>query len=343
MRIILLFVICFFIHVSAFSQKQVKLFSDIYDGAIPLKGELVNTELLNSPYYLQIADSFLLVGNNTGKVFVDVLNVNTGKIINQFGYKGRGPGEILYTHSFGQSWDKKTFWAYDIVGRKLNYYDSKKIFAGKKDVYQKTIKLDSVYVASVRQWNNNTFFSTPNYDKNNDRHFLLHKMKSGKLIGAKGKYPMIEQGIPVIFKEAVYNSIFERYPRSNRVVVGHQHWDHITVYDTLFIPKVIIDGPFYINLKYEASSSGTTLLSGGGIVRNLCCGPNGFIYNITEKQRFSDGVYRYLLWLDYEGEMKKIYVLDHKISTFTVDWSKKEVYAVVVQEEEPAIYRYKLE
>ena len=142
-KLIILILISFLTNIFIYGQgKRISYTVDNVKNSKKLFGEKINKDQLLYPCHIKWMLNNLFITNCANDTFCyRILNVQNGKIENNFVTHGRGPGEMLfpdYIQSIQMN-ENVTFISFDFMLRKLLFYDFEKILTNEKDIYKKEI------------------------------------------------------------------------------------------------------------------------------------------------------------------------------------------------------------
>jgi hypothetical protein len=342
MRLIILqTLICFFLTLRfSYSQTEVRYTSGSFPQKKVLKANkvLLKDELANPGQILLIDKNTVILNNPEINPSFHVVNLQTGKIINQFGFKGHGPGEIIYPFSCQLTNNNKVM-VHDLNGKKLLFFELEEILTGKKNLAPSILKLSPLfYPRKVYS------LSTGNYFVN----LLGHKDGySNCLMNSEGEatrfltmYPKLGFDFNMNIASNYFGTYSDVSPDGNNIVAAYSDWDRIEVFDEEGSLHTVIKGPLFVDLNEKSSNSmaNKVLRSGKTLYKTPAVGNNSFMVPFSGRD-FRNAAYNTLYWFDNNGKPLANFTLDRDIISFAVDWDQRNIYGINI-DMEPEILKF---
>ena len=332
-----LLIACF---TKGFAQVQIEYQMADFSKTIDLKGEKVETDMLGNPESMILIDSLLFIKNrNVVDFYYDIINVNNGKLVNKFGRKGRGPGEIIYPWSIQYDSEYQQLYVYDQVARMIKIYSLKAILANQKNYFLKSFTIDSALIETPVLMADNHFLCTLMGDREGKRFCIIDI--DGNFEGKFGSFPDIGKEYPTTVAGNVFLSWVDVSPDRSRMILAYDNWEKIDIMDAKGKLLTVIKGPLY-EIPYIVIEGENISLTQKAkqTFYSTKAGPGSFMVLYSGKKVLSQRVYKTILSFDYSGKPLANYKLEPAVYCIAVDWDKHIIYGIN-KEMEPYLCKFK--
>jgi len=311
-------------------------YSDLKVDSIPLTGQVLNNSFIFSwPDDILIVDSVLVIHDSFKQdSSFHVFHRHSGKHIKSFGYKGRGPGEVLFPPSIHYNPHDHTITTFEPNLRKIIKYNLRNILQNTNPKFQEQIITASKHhilqiipyknIYMLRENNLNTRFSIL---QTNDSITVLY-----------GEYPQITtdpEENSAIFN---YTPRWAIRPDQKKMVNATYIGSIIEIFDirndikpettTYFYPPVF--RPFEGTKPKWIATTPETIIG----TDNLYC-TNNYIYMIFQGKVSKHVEKKKIIVLDWQGNPKIQYNLKNGIPhAIAVDENEKTIYCVITNSKE---------
>lgn len=324
----------------SYSQTEVRYTS----GSFPLKKELksnkvpLKDELANPGQILLIDKNTVILNNPDINPAFHVVNLANGKIINRFGLKGHGPGEIIYPFSC-QLINENKVMVHDLNGKKLLFYNLEEILTGNKHLMPSILKL-SPLLYPRKVYNLSTGYYFVNLIGHKDGYSNCLMNSEGEAIRFLNMYPKLGFNYNMNIASNYFGTLNDVSPDGNTVIAAYSDWDRIEVFDEEGSLHTVIKGPLFVDLNEKSSNSmaNKVLRSGKTIYQTPIAGNNSFMVPFSGRD-FRNAAYNTLYWFGNDGKPLANLTLDRDIIAFTVDWHQRIIYGINI-DMEPEILKF---
>lgn len=296
------------------------------------KSIITNNNVLNKNFVfemgtMEVVDTLIIYSGRTtisDKAF-HLFSKNTGAYLSSFGNIGRGYGEITKSLGFSVDKLKRKMFVFDSGLDKTVSYSLDKVLAGEID-YAKEIKLPKI-VTNVSSFKffylNNSFLATESYS---GRFLICSESDS---ITSSDYYPLLDE--PKKYKKVehsyyLYTGCMSVKPSGDMFVHATRGGCIMEIwnYDGSSISPLIVKRffkPNYLSFDRDANYPRVQRNDNDPYGISLLSCTNSYIYarynNVPSK--FTDKIAVF----DWEGNPQRIYVVNEKIYSFTIDDDKK--------------------
>jgi hypothetical protein len=208
-----------------------------------------------NPYrYTVFADTLVLV-NNQGTVpwFLDIYNLNDGKLIRRLAHKGRGPGEFISFYTKFNSETDKSFFVFDNLNIYLANTDSllknhALIFNDTLCGYDNLCSRGEIAKLGEKKYllKNKWYIDVREYNPDNLPEFYIHTGKS-----SKDSLPMVNSDNYIYYPWQVNYQLLFNIPGRDEVWIADCQKDMIRIFNNEMKTIKIIKGPYGITPKYS--------------------------------------------------------------------------------------------
>ena len=342
-KLLLLFVVLFQI-CQIKAQEIVEFKKDEFPISSIIEGRIIETDILSNPLEMNGCDSLVFISNKKCSKVIDVLNLNTGKIVSKFGIIGRGPSEMISPFGFQVLENEKVILVKDHAQRKVFYYSIPKILGNCKDNFIRSISLNGMLTKWAKQVNDTIYCSLIGHEKLYD-HACIPTEKPQD-VSFFGKFPDIGHSYdPLVASNLFSVAMMDFSPDGIYMIEAYHDFNRIRVYENRR-HTVSISGDEYTNLSF-GKQNGELILSRNNYdcYENVFCAKDYFIavycgkkYDLSVPFRtFSD-----LYFFKYDGTPLKHLVLDHSINEIAIDTENQIIWGID-KSMEPILIRFDYE
>lgn len=311
---------------------------------IKLTAEILPLDSLTNPVRIYCYDSLLfLISNQTSKL-VNIYNLKLRKKIGDVIIKGRGPEEMLMVNDLQFIRETDSFWAYDIIQKKMQEYSIKAIINNLDSPPIQSIRIKDVGCLNPMVISDQIIIANSGQTKPLGRFFFYNN--KGETIDIKGNYPEYGKDIPLIAKSEVFSCKMGLKPDKSKIVLAYSMTDLIEIYNAEGKLLKRMHGPDCFSPLFEIREN-----QGGFQVVPFKEAKDAYVFPITTDEEFwvlysgksqSPGEYHMetLLSFNWDGRPLANYVLDVPIFGFDVDWDNRIIYGLS-HKPKPSIYTFK--
>ncbi|WP_303921322.1 6-bladed beta-propeller [Draconibacterium sediminis] len=323
------------------AQKTINFEIDDFNEVIELKGEKLHLEdPLMNPLEIIISDTLMFLKNDKANPAVDVISLNSGKIISQFCKRGRGPGELVSPFCIQYIENEKRILVQDIIGRKIVFFDLDMILANAPKKYTRSITFkNETWVRKVMELEGGNLFCNLIGHKDGYMNCLL--TRDGELIKFLDTYPEIDFPFNPEEGSNIFGSRLAISSDRNRVIMPYLHSDRISIYNAAGDKTIEFQGPDYKDLDLIFKNGRTAITNKNACTYNLpSSNSESFMipYDGT-RYKFAHSPAYHIFHFGFDGSLLQHFKLDHSVTNIAVDWENNIIYGIN-KDLEPCIYKF---
>jgi len=323
------------------AQKTIEYSFSDFKQVVELKGEKVKLELpLRNPYEILFIDSLLLVKNSNTSPAVDIINLNNGKLVAQFGKKGKGPGELIYPFCIQYIKKQNEILLQDSQGRKLVFFDLSLILNNAPQKYTRTVEIKDVLARKVKQVEDQSLFC--DLIGNSDGYMNCLLSSKGKLVKFNSSYPLTKKKFDATIGSNLFPTNIDVSADLKNVIISYSYSDKIDIYDQSGKKTVELIGPNFKEPEIVYFNGQEVLTTNNNRAFNISSSNNQqfMVPYSGEKRKYEFGTANHILNFSLTGELIQHFEITPAVTEIAVDWNNKIIYGIN-KEEEPSLYKFK--
>lgn len=332
---------------SPISELSKTIEKENFDSIDKLKGKKMDLGLLLSPVELFFHDSLLFVSQINQDFNLSVFTPSNSKKVGEIVPNGMGPNELLSVADILFLPDN-SIWLHDIVTSSLKNIEIELLKTDSISIQTNNFITPKLPVYTVGIIDDKIFATTP--DINPLSRFQVFNF-NGEKIGYAGDYP--NYGIPLdptVLVE-VFWPISTTHPHLKKNLLAYQYLDLIEIFGTEGELITRIHGPQQFLPEFETGIRGNypnmirkynktryafrSISSNEDLVFLLY--DEGKTHSKEEGEKAIH--YSTIVSIDWEGNPKAYYELDHPVTSIAVDWNDHIIYGLDRIESE--VYSFK--